>query len=60
MLVIDYRAACELPKEAAHIEISFYGFTYFYVADIINALTAAGLAGYGLYAALRVKKRENA
>ncbi|MCD7835100.1 MAG: YfhO family protein [Lachnospiraceae bacterium] len=60
VLVIDYRAACELPKEAAHIEISFYGFTYFYVADIINALTAAGLAGYGLYAALRVKKRENA
>lgn len=45
---IDCHVACEMPKEAAHIEVSFYGFKYFYAADIVSLLTAAGLAGYGL------------
>lgn len=48
ILAIDCRVACEMPREAAHIEVSFYGFTYFYAADIVSLLTAAGLAIYGL------------
>ena len=40
--------ACRLPKEDAHIEVSYQGLWFFKVGDVVSLLTAVGLAGFAV------------